>query len=341
MSNEERTVDELDRQLVQRLRADGRESNRSLARALGINEATVASRLRRLEAADVMRVVAVSDMEAFGLHCLSFVFINVRSGAPAGVARDLAQLPSTIAVAAVTGRFDIVATILTAGVRELADVVGRGVMPVPGVEEVRVEQAVSVLRFDSAWAGLRPHQRADSRPTPSSGDQFSPLDLRLIAALQRDARASNRRIAHELGVAEATIRSRLRNLEAAGCIRIQAVCDVESFGLNAYGFVGIRAQAGQLDAAAGAMLAEPTVGLLARTIGSYDYVAVVAADSREALLHTVLQRIRSDAAVRHAELLESYSILKHLHTWTKLDLEHPIQSRPDPRTLSGRSAAPR
>ena len=66
MSADAPPIDELDRSIVERLRLDGRETNRSLAAALGVNEATIATRLRRLETNNVMHVVALTDIERLG-----------------------------------------------------------------------------------------------------------------------------------------------------------------------------------------------------------------------------------------------------------------------------------
>src|ERR1700692_3517549 len=92
------SIDDLDRALVERLRRDGRESNRSLAAAVGVNEATVANRLRRLEAGAIMRVVALTDMEAFGYGFLVFVKLRVGSRSIMAVGEELARLPEVISV---------------------------------------------------------------------------------------------------------------------------------------------------------------------------------------------------------------------------------------------------
>ena len=105
------TIDDLDRALVERLRVDGRESNRSLATALDVNEATVATRLRRLEQNSIMRVVALTEMEAFGYRDMVFAKLRVGSRSIMAVGEDLARLPEVISVTVSTGRFDVIATV--------------------------------------------------------------------------------------------------------------------------------------------------------------------------------------------------------------------------------------
>ena len=59
-------LDGIDHQIIGLLREDGRLPYRAIARELGLTEATVRARVKRLEESDTMRVVAVSDIEAAG-----------------------------------------------------------------------------------------------------------------------------------------------------------------------------------------------------------------------------------------------------------------------------------
>jgi Lrp/AsnC family transcriptional regulator for asnA, asnC and gidA len=56
-----RRVDDLDRQIIEALQENGRESFRRVASRLGVSEATVRSRYARLKNAGVIQVVAVTN----------------------------------------------------------------------------------------------------------------------------------------------------------------------------------------------------------------------------------------------------------------------------------------
>jgi DNA-binding Lrp family transcriptional regulator len=315
MATVARNVDELDRELVSRLRVDGRESNRSLAAALGVNETTVAARLRRLERDRVVRVVAVTDMAAFGNHTMGFAFIRVGERTAREVAADVAMLPAATGVIVCSGRIGVIATLLAHDPGELAGVVADGIAAIPGVAGVQVELAVDIALYDSHWAGM---QFDASLPTPPLGGEHSELDIALVEVLQRDARSSNRSIAAQLGVSEATVRSRLRRLEEQDAIRIQAVCDVDSFGLTANGFLAVDAAPGRMRDVQALLVAESTIGFAARTLGSADFVAIIAADSREHMLEVVMTRLAGDDAIAGIQLYESFGVVKHVYTWTRL-----------------------
>src|SRR5581483_3372719 len=148
------TVDELDRALIQALWRDGRTSNRALAKALGVSEATIASRLARLEEAAITRVVALVDMEAFGYEYLAFAKVRVGGRRLADVAQDLTELQESISVTITTGRFDLIVGLLARDRAHLADLLGITVPAVRGVEDVACELGVEVLKYESRWSQL-------------------------------------------------------------------------------------------------------------------------------------------------------------------------------------------
>jgi len=319
MESGDRGIDDLDRALVERLRVDGRETNRSLARALGVNDATVAARLRRLEAGGVVHVVALTDMQGFGKDLFAFALINV-DGRPAfDVGREVAALPEVIALTVTTGRFDLVASVLVSDREALGRVIGEELPAVDGVGAVRCELAIDVLRFDSQWAALRAGASLAGLPAPDlEADGVDELDLAIVRALQRDARSSNRSIAAELSVSEGTVRQRVRRLEDERLIRIRAVSDVEAFDYTASATVGVRVRGGAVAEVGAALVAMPEVAAVVRSVGEFDFVVILLAQARADLVQTVLGRVQAMPGVRSTETLETAAALKHVYTWVRL-----------------------
>lgn len=309
-------IDDIDRALVERLRRDGREGNRALATALGVNEATIASRLRRLEQEAIMRVVALTDIEAFGYDLLAFVKLRVTGRPLLEVADELGDLPETMSVTVVTGRYDLVVPVLARDRHHLSQITGVDIPKVRGVDTTGCELAIDVLRFESMWAALNAGEYpAEPR---SESDAVDELDLSIIGLLQRDARSSNRRIAAEVGVSEGTIRARIGRMEDERIIRIQAISDVVAFGLQAHAYVGVQVAAGQVAVVQKALLKCDEIAVLARTIGDFDFFAVVPAENRERLIDVILNRIATIPGVRRTETFESWRTLKHAYTWARL-----------------------
>ena len=67
--------DATDRSIVELLRQNGRATNQQIAETLGLTATTVSSRITRMEDANPLRVVAVSDFAAHGFNFLMEVAI--------------------------------------------------------------------------------------------------------------------------------------------------------------------------------------------------------------------------------------------------------------------------
>lgn len=100
-------LDAVDHKIVEHLRSHGRASNQQIAEGLGLTATTVSSRIKRMEDANQLRVVAVSDFSAHGFNFLMRVMVEVDGRAASKVAHDLTQFPEVFATHIVTGRYDI------------------------------------------------------------------------------------------------------------------------------------------------------------------------------------------------------------------------------------------
>jgi DNA-binding Lrp family transcriptional regulator len=308
-------VDDLDRALIALLREEGRASNRSLAESLGVNDATVAARLRRLEEEAIVRVVAVTDMAAFGHDLLAFALVRCTGRPVVDVGTDLAELEEAIGVVVTTGRVDLVISLLARDRAHLARL-DAAIAATTGVASVRWELALDVLRYSSEWAALG---AADHPTEPwASSDAVDELDLRIIGLLQQDARSSNRRIAAELGVSEGTVRTRIRRMEDERIIRIQAISDVQASGLGAAAYVGVTTEGGRVDEVSAAIVEQVPVNAVIRSLGEFDLFLVLSSATRQTLIETVLQQLGGLPGIQRTETIEHCATLKHSYTWARI-----------------------
>ncbi len=151
-SDDRLALDDLDRDIIAALRADGRVSNRKLARELGVNEATVSSRIRRLSDESVIRVTAVTDMTALGYDQLVIAFIGVAGRSVTEVADELARIPEAMSVGVVFGEHDLAVTLLARDLAHVGELLDGSVGPVNGVARVDCELCLDVRRFRSEYA---------------------------------------------------------------------------------------------------------------------------------------------------------------------------------------------
>jgi Lrp/AsnC family transcriptional regulator, regulator for asnA, asnC and gidA len=145
------TIDELDERIIAALREDGRVSNRDLARNLNVNEATIRSRIRRLEESKTMRLVAMVDLGVAGYDFISAVGVQVRGRAAADVARDIAQIPDVLTVIVAIGTQDIEIQVAARDLASLSDTLTNVVANIRGVARLTPGLAMRILKYDSQW----------------------------------------------------------------------------------------------------------------------------------------------------------------------------------------------
>lgn len=263
-----------------------------------------------------MRVVAVTDMQAFGHRELAFAMLRVTGRPVLNLTHELAKLPETVGVTAVVGRFDLIVPVLGRDRRHLAELFGRVLPRMSGIDSINGHIALDVLKFESRWGVLTVDPGTAPDATPS--ENVDELDLGILKRLQIDARRSFRSVAVELSVSERTIRERVKRLAANRVIRIEAVSDIESFGLHANAYIGITVGEGLADEVGDALVGREDVVQVTRTLGEFDFIAVVLSADRKSLIEGVFAEIATLRGVRRAELFEAWANKKHNYAWSWL-----------------------
>jgi len=136
------------------------------------------------------------------------------------------------------------------------------------------------------------------------------LDRKIIELLQINGRASNARIARDVGVSEGTVRRRLRRLVQDEIIRVVAVPDPEKMGLSTVALIGIQADPDKLDDVAERLAALPETQYVSLTTGSFDLFIWVALLSSEELGNFLRHRVGVITGVRRTETFVNLVIVK-------------------------------
>lgn len=143
-------IDDIDYKLIGLLRKDGRMSTRELARALRLTEATVRTRLRRLEETQTMRVVAMTDYRLAGFNLIASIGVQVKGRDAAEVAADIARFPQVLDVQIVIGTSDIELSV-AAGERDALAQLLQELAQIPGVSRLNAGMALDVFKFQWGW----------------------------------------------------------------------------------------------------------------------------------------------------------------------------------------------
>ena len=139
------------------------------------------------------------------------------------------------------------------------------------------------------------------------------LDKRIIKLLQVDGRASNARIAREVGVSEGTVRRRLRQLVQSGVISVVAVPNLEKMGYGTAALVGVQTDPGKIDEVADAIAALEEAHYVSISTGAYDIFAWVGVESPERLGAFLRGKVGTISGVRRTETFVNLSIKKRTY----------------------------
>jgi Lrp/AsnC family transcriptional regulator for asnA, asnC and gidA len=144
-------IDELDRKLIQELQKSGRRGYVELAKELGVVEGTVRKRVKNLLGRKVIKILAVPNPRALGYNFLSIMGLQVRMADLRKVADELAQKPNVCYLAFVTGRYDLIAIIITQSPEELSHFIEKEISALPSI--MRTETFVNLDIIKGGWAG--------------------------------------------------------------------------------------------------------------------------------------------------------------------------------------------
>ncbi|MDE0062954.1 MAG: Lrp/AsnC family transcriptional regulator [Gammaproteobacteria bacterium] len=141
--------DDLDERIIALLREDGRMPTRDVAARANTSPATVRKRIRAMEAAGFMRVVAVTDFAAAGFDLLIAIGIEVENRSAEAVGLDLADLPEVFAVNLTTGPNDLEILVAAQSFEQLATFLHKEVSRVDGIGRLTPALTVDVRKYVS------------------------------------------------------------------------------------------------------------------------------------------------------------------------------------------------
>jgi DNA-binding Lrp family transcriptional regulator len=155
-------VDEVDRRLLDLLRADGRLSVNELATRVNISRANAYQRLARLRETGVLRGVTIDvDPKRLGLEVTAFVLADIDQHKWRDLAGRLLELPGVEYLGFTTGTFDLVLLVRAPDMETLRDVVLDRLQSMP---EIRSTQTSFVLEeFRASPSLARPANAASGR----------------------------------------------------------------------------------------------------------------------------------------------------------------------------------
>jgi len=136
------------------------------------------------------------------------------------------------------------------------------------------------------------------------------LDRKIINILERNGRASNARIARNVGVSEGTVRRRMKRLISEQIINVIALPDPRKMGYNSEALIGVQVDPDKIDEVATKLAKLEHTRWVTITTGTYDVFAWATLSNAEALGRFLRDEIGGIEGVRRTETFVNLQVMK-------------------------------
>ncbi|MGR4009441.1 Lrp/AsnC family transcriptional regulator [Leucobacter sp. 1207-22] len=147
-------LDDVDRDIIDVLRVDGRLSFSEVGRRIGFSEPTVRQRYNRLVSMGIIYVAAMYDETKIG-GISAHVGIRIAGVPVAKVAKEIADHPNIKYVACALGYYDIILDVFAQDAQELGRIVLQDLRRIKGISELETLTVLEVMKDDYLWKGFR------------------------------------------------------------------------------------------------------------------------------------------------------------------------------------------
>ncbi|WP_053387611.1 Lrp/AsnC family transcriptional regulator [Leucobacter japonicus] len=294
---------ELRRRVLRGLRENGRASYSRIAAELGVTRRQVTQIVQHAISRGELRLSVSISPDLLGLERFAYLQLSV-TGPIAPVRSALAAMPESTFVADISGRYSIDVEVRVGTDPHLRDTVDR-VRELPGVHEVRTHlyESIEVNRYSPLRTGRTAFVIDDA-------------DRAIVQHLQRDGRASFRELGAAAGISPSGARLRFERLARNGAVKVVGIpvrgalasADGSSDRVETPSLgVGVQIRGKLADALASVRALDPE--FVAVTVGDYDLIATLSADSYEELLD-LADQLRTLPEVARIETWANLRIVK-------------------------------
>ncbi|MFI5678355.1 Lrp/AsnC family transcriptional regulator [Streptomyces cellulosae] len=304
-------LDDIDRGLIHALHIDGRAPFSTIAEVLGVSTQTVSRRYRRLCAEASLRVVGLADSHRAG-RTQWLLRLTAVPHAAQDLADALARRADTSWVVLASGGTEIVALVHTPTADGQA---GHALLlhDIPRTAGITAVSAHCVLHTylggPTAWPGRAQSLDAEQRrrlvpataPARPAQQALTPADGDLLAALQRDGRASLTDLAAATGWSAATIARRMADLRAGGALFFDVELDNTLLGVTTQAMLWMAVAPAHLDHVARILAGHHELAYVAAVTGPNNLVAEALCPDPTALHRYLIEKVGAVEAIRGLE----------------------------------------
>jgi Lrp/AsnC family transcriptional regulator for asnA, asnC and gidA len=148
------------------------------------------------------------------------------------------------------------------------------------------------------------------------------LSLNIVELLQEDGTFSNTEIAQRLGISEATVRRRRKQLVNEDVVRVVGVANPFKLGFNLMVIFGIQTDKNKLKEIEQVLANRIEVRFLGVTLGKYDLMLEAWFKSSDELLEFATETLSSIEGIINTEEFQIMRLSKYAYDWGKMPSAH-------------------
>ena len=144
-------LDEKDRQILKILVNNARTPFSKIARILGLSEASVYVRIRKLEKAGILRgYTANIDLSKLGYNVRALIMLKLKPENYREALDMLKKLPNAVEIYEITGEYHVILKVIARSNEELSEFIDR-LGAIPGILETQTQYVLRVIKEESSF----------------------------------------------------------------------------------------------------------------------------------------------------------------------------------------------
>lgn len=146
-----RKIDKTDCDIIKMLQKDGRLSNTTIAKKLGVSEATVRARLSRLVNEEYIQIVAVGNPIKLGFDIVGMIRFEIDLSKVDSIIRELKKLKPIWFIVQTTGNIDIHAEFNIRSLYELKELITKKINKIDGIIRTDTALILDYAKREYTW----------------------------------------------------------------------------------------------------------------------------------------------------------------------------------------------
>ncbi len=145
-------MDKLDKQILSKLKQDGKLSYKKIAKMLNIPPSTIHFRIKRMiEEKIIIRFSSIVDVGKLGYETVGWVGLTIDPLKTEEIAKKIASFKETRLVSVTGGTHNLVVQILIENEKELWNFVRDKIQTIEGVQNLDVSSSLKIFKWDTCY----------------------------------------------------------------------------------------------------------------------------------------------------------------------------------------------